>query len=128
MPSLVLGQPYASGAQLVVSGNLFSGRLTPIGGIQLRWMSSGGNAYIAFSGGGPPLSGGFMTTNSGGFGLSGGCLSGMLDGFPLAPGDGFFVPMAALQIRQGPQSGSVNLWASFDPAASGVGRLNFDPF
>lgn len=117
MPSLLLT---AASGVLVMSGNLISGRLTPLGGVQLRWISSGGNAYVAFSGG--------FTVGSGTLTGSGGCLSGMMDAFPLAPGDGFFVPQIALLERAGPVSGTFNLWATCDPAASGAGRLFFDLF
>lgn len=129
MPSLILGNPPASGAQLIFSGNLLSGRLTPAGGIQLRWLTVSGNAYIStsLSGGGPPLSGAFMTINSGQLLLSGGILSGLLDGTPMTPGDGLFVPMQQLPtLRAGPVSGTITLWALCDLGASGVGRLYVD--
>lgn len=116
MPSLVLGQPLASGPQIIVSGNPWSGLApTPVGGIQFRWISSGGNAYIGLSGG--------MTINSGQMFLSGGPNSGLLDGFPLAPGDGYFIPKLAF-----PLSGTYNVYAMCDQVASGVGRLYFERF
>lgn len=124
MPSILLGQPYASGATQVISGNFWSGRKAePVGGVQLFWVSSGGNAYIALSGGGPPLSGGFMTINSGTLQLSGGNASGMLDGFPMAPGAGYFIPKLACGL-----SGNLSIFALCDQAASGTGRLYFEVY
>lgn len=129
MPSILIGQPPASGAQLVVSGSVWSGRnLTQ--GLQLKWVctASGANVYIALSGGGPPLSGGFMTINSGNLITAGGCLSGMLDGMPLAPGDKYYIEPSVLSNLQSTQSGIFNVWALADQAASGIGRLYFEPF
>jgi hypothetical protein len=124
MPSVILGQPYASGAQQIISGNVFSGRAPePVGGIQLFWISSGGQAYISLSGGGPVLSGGFMTINSGQMQLSGGYSSGKLDGFPMVPGAGYFIPKLAFQV-----SGNFNVYALCDQSASGVGRLYWEIF
>lgn len=128
MPSVILGNPYASGAQLVVSGSLVSGKFTPTGGIQLRWISSGGNCYIGFSGGGPPLSGSFMTITSGGFALSGGSASGMFDGMLIEPGASYFVPSLVLTNRGGITSGFYNIFALCDQTASGAGRLYFEFF
>ncbi len=129
MPSLLLGNPLASGAQCVVSGGagVYSGHMTPTSTLLLRWVSASGNCYIAFSGGGPPLSGNIMTIASGGFALSGGCLSGMLDGMPMAPGDTYLVPVVAL-TNKGPTSGLYNVFALADVAASGIGRLYFEFF
>ena len=120
MPSLILANPVASGAQTVISGNPWSGRPSPIGGIQFRWVSSGGNCYIGMSGGGPPLSGNFMTRTSGGMFLSG-SLGGYMDGMLMAPGDSYFMPKSAIAL-----SGNFNMFAIVDPAASGVGRLFFE--
>ncbi len=127
MPSLLLGQPLASGAQTVISGSIFSGRLEPVGSILLRFISSGGCAYISLSGGGPVLSGNFMTITSGGMALSGGCLSGMLDGMILAPGDTYTIPKLALG-NSITGSGTVNIFALCDVAASGIGRLYWEAF
>jgi hypothetical protein len=126
MPSVVIGQPVLSGAAVVISGNPWSGHFTPVGSIMFRWVSSGGNVYLALSGGGPPLSGNFMTINSGGFALSGGCLSGMLDGILIAPGDTYTIPKIALPTT-GPSSGSINVFALNDNSSSG-GRLYFESF
>lgn len=126
MPSLILGQPFASGAQMVISGNPWSGIVFPRGGVQLFWLSSGGNAYVGFSGGGPPLSGGFMTINSGTMMLSGGAASGMLDGFPLVPNMGYWIDRSMVPGFGGGNSGTFNLFALCDQSASGVGRLYFD--
>lgn len=136
MPSVVLGQDPKSGAQLVVSGPLFSSGQTLRAGMQLRWVvplasgfgTSGLNAYIALSGGGPPLSGPFMTINSGAMQLSGGASSGMLDGMPMFPGDRYFIPPAELGNQAGVNSGFFNIFALHDQAASGIGRLYFEPF
>jgi hypothetical protein len=111
----------------VVSGSLYSGVFVGAG-LQLRWISSGGNCYVGVAGGGPPLSGGFMTITSGGMQLSGGAASGMLDGMLLGPGDAFFVEPGVLGNRNGPTSGTFNVWALCDQAASGVGRLYFAPW
>lgn len=130
MPSLVLGQPDASGAILVISGNPWSGTFQKYG-ITLRWLpivSGAWNCYISLSGGGPPLSGGFMTVNSGQLPLSGGASSGMLDGMPMAPGDKYYIPALVLANQGGVTSGVFNLYAKVDAGASGVGRLYFEPW
>lgn len=127
----MLGNPYASGATVVISGNVWSGQgyYHPQGGIQFRWFSSGGNCYLGLSGGGPPLSGNFMTMNSGGMQLSGGFLSGALDGIPLEPGGSYFIPFSAFRPQLNVISGLyLNVFALCDQAASGVGRLSFEPF
>lgn len=124
MPSTVIGQPYASGAVQIVSGCTWSGSPPkPVGGIQLLWQSPIGNIYIALSGGGPPLSGGFMTINSGQLLLSGGVASGLLDGMAIPPGGGYFIP----RLGTG-QSGGINVYALADATASGVGRLFWEIF
>ena len=132
MPSLVLGTPFLSGATQIISGNPWSGQLEPKGTIRLWWIcaASGANCYIALSGGGPPLSGGFMTYNSGGMLLSGGAASGMLDGIPIAPGGiaEYDVPKLGLGSTGGTTSGTYNLFANCDPAASGIGRLYFEMY
>ena len=116
MPSLLLGQPRASGPQIVVSGWPWAGNpASPVGCVALRWISSGGNAYIGLSGS--------MTINSGQMFLSGGPNSGLLDGMPLAPGDTYQVP----RMATGP-SGQLSIFAFCDQSASGVGRLFFEIF
>lgn len=114
MPSIILGQPLASGPQIIVSGNPWSGQQAqfPVGGIQFRWVSSGGNAYIGMSGG--------MTITSGGMMQSGG---GLLDGMPMAPGDAYFIPRLGLKT-----SGAYTVYGMCDVAASGAGRLFFEIF
>lgn len=127
MPSIVLGNPFLSGAVSVISGNPWSGQLPPLkGGVQLFWTSSGGNCYIGFSGGGPPLSGGFMTINSGTMILSGGIASGMLDGMCLTPGMGYWIDRTQVPAVGNTMSGIFNIFAICDPQASGIGRLYFD--
>ncbi len=123
MASLVLGNPFLSGAIQVIAGNPWSGQLVPVGGIQLKWVcpASGALAYVSLSGGGPPLSGGFMTYNSGTMMLSGGFTSGALDGIPMGPGESMFIPKIGFRT-----SGAFNLYANCDPAASGIGRLFFE--
>jgi hypothetical protein len=117
MPSLVLGQPLASGPQIVISGNPWSGFFaSPQAGIQfvLDYTSSGA-AYIGLSGG--------TTFTSGGMQLSGGVQSGLLDGMQIAPGGAYWLPRAAF-----PVSGTYNVWAWVDAAASGKARLYFEKF
>ncbi len=118
MPSVIVtGQ---SGGMLVISGNFFSGRNWPVGGIQFRNdKSTSGNIYIAMSGN--------VTVTSGSYPLSGGIYSGGLDGFPLAPGDAYFIPMQGIQ-NKGPNSGNVSIYAALDAAASGFNRLYFEGF
>lgn len=115
MPSVLLGNPSASGAQLVCSGAFYSGfHASPVGGIQLKLSKyASGMAYIGLSGG--------MTVTSGALLLSGGCSSGLLDGMELAPGDAYFIPKSAI-----PQSGVFNIWAMCDGTASGQARLFFE--
>jgi hypothetical protein len=67
-----------------------------------------------------------MTINSGGMTLSGGAqLSGALDGIPLGPGDGLWIPAYAFKSPIG-VSGNCNIFAMCDQAASGVGRLSWE--
>lgn len=116
MPSIVLGQPRASGPQLVMSGCPWSGQpLSPVGGVQLLWVSSGGNAYIGLSGN--------VTITSGQMALSGGANSGLSDGMMMPPGGGYFVP----RMATGP-SGQLQIYAWCDGNASGVGRLFFERY
>ena len=114
MPSTILGNPVLSGAQIIVSGNPWSGQVRlPQGGIQLRLApDASGNAYIGFSGA--------MTLNSGGMFLSGG---GLLDGMPLGRGDNYFIPRIAFQT-----SGTYNVYARHDAACSGQARLYYEIF
>ena len=122
MPSLVVNYIPNSGAVLLVSGNLFSGHFSPLGGIQIRaWSQNSGSCYIGLSGGNPPLSGGFLTIMSGGMVLSGGCRSGMLDGVELAKGDSYFIPRSAT----GP-SGFINVFCVHDATCSGQARIFFE--
>lgn len=104
----------------IISGNPYSGSWEPVGGIQFYAdKANSGNIYIGFSGGGPPLSGNFLTRNSGGLPLSG---AAMLDGFPIPPGGGYFVPKLAF-TNKGLTSGVYNMWGLTDAACSGTARL-----
>ena len=123
MPSVIIGQPFASGAQIVVSGLYWSGRTAPDtaytqnypqGGVYLSLdRSSSGSVYIGLSGG--------MTFNSGGAQLAGGAFSGMLDGVQLIPGGNRFIPRICCGL-----SGQLGIWAWADPACSGQARLYFE--
>lgn len=125
MPSIVFGYIPASGAVTIISGNPYSGYVEPIGGIQLYASPlNSGLVYVAFSGGGPPAAGNFMTTNSGGMPLSGG---GLLDGMPIAPGGGYFIPKIAITNRA-TTSGQFNLFGTCDAACSGQARLYWEAF
>lgn len=106
MPSTIVG--FVSGGQRLYSGNPYSGRAAPVGGVQLvAWNANSGNVYVGLSGG--------VTVLSGGFALSGG---GMRDGIPLAPGSAYFVPRSALLT-----SGQINIWLAPDVACSGQARV-----
>ncbi len=114
MPSTLLGNPLASGAQIIVSGNVFSGRVGVVGGVQLRLSNqASGNAYIGLSGA--------ITRTSGGFYLSG--TLGLLDGVELGPGDSYFIPKIAFQI-----SGTINVYAQADATCSGQSRLFWEVY
>jgi hypothetical protein len=112
MPSAVLSA--ASGAPFpLVSGNFWSGAGVghPIGEVRLKLHSNAsGNAYISLSGGG--------TVNSGGFFLSG---VNTTDGMLVTPGEVYSVPKLGLQ-----SSGTLGIYATCDPAASGQARLYFE--
>jgi hypothetical protein len=109
MPSAVVG--FTSGGQVLYSGTAYSGRLVPVGGVQIvAHPSNSGNVYVALSGG--------VTVTSGGFPLSGG---GLLDGIPLAAGSSYFVPKSALGA-----SGFVNIWLASDAACSGQARVHWE--
>lgn len=114
MPSTLLGNPVLSGAQIILSGDPWTGqKAMPQGGIQLRLdKNSSGNVYIGYSGG--------ITVTSGGMFLSGG---GLLDGMPLYPGDAMWVPRIATGV-----SGTFAVYARHDVACSGQGRLYFEVF
>jgi hypothetical protein len=113
MPSVIVGNPALSGAQIVVSGFPWSGQIRPVGGVQLRWSSTAsGNCFIGLSGG--------TTVTSGGMFLSGG---GLLDGMLLTPGDGYWVPRIGTGL-----SGNLTIYAQCEPAASGQGRLFYEVY
>lgn len=111
MPSLIVGQPLASGPIQIISGNPWSGGRHPITGIQLVLdRSASGCVYVGFSGN--------VTMTSGGFFLSGSI--GINDGLQLAPGAAYFVPKGALI------SGQYNVYVWHDAACSGQARLYFE--
>jgi len=114
MPSVLIGSPLASGAQIIVSGFPWSGQpATPQGGIQLRLSpTSSGNIYIGLSGN--------ITMTSGGMFLSGG---GLADGMILAPGDPYWIPRIATGL-----SGNITIYARHDVACSGQARLFYEKF
>ena len=113
MPSTLLGNPLASGPQIVCSGNPFSGTVKPVGGIQFRLApNASGNCYIGFSGN--------ITMTSGGFFLSG--TLGLADGMILAAGDAYFAPKLVFPI-----SGVFNTYVHADAACSGQARLYWEP-
>jgi hypothetical protein len=113
MPSALLGNPLASGPQLLFSGNPYSGgHPFPQGGVQVRLHpNASGNAYVGFSGN--------LTLTSGGFFLSGSL--GYADGMILGPGDSYFVPKIACGI-----SGQLSIFVLADAACSGQARIFFD--
>ena len=124
MASTLLGNPIASGAQLLFSGNPFSGRPWPVGGVQLRLdKTASGNAYIYST---QVLSGEYQiypagtipTYISGGMFLSGG---GLADGMIMYPGDGLFIPKSFAGI-----SGQIQIAAICDAACSGQARLWYE--
>ena len=114
MPSFLLGQPLASGAQITLSGWPFSGVAQyPQGGVQLRLHpNASGFAYYGYSGG--------MTLNSGGYFMSGG---GLLDGVLMAPGDTAFVPRMAAGL-----SGNLSIYFRHDVACSGQARMYWEVY
>ena len=114
MPSFVVGNPLASGPQIIVSGNPWSGFFAkPIGGIQLRAdRNNSGVLWVGLSGD--------LTVTSGGMFLSGG---GFSDGMPMYPGDPYFIPRIADGL-----SGNYSVYVRHDAACSGQGRLYYEIF
>ena len=112
MPSCLVG--HMSGGQLIISGNPYSGRIVPVGGIQFATPQNGGaNLYIALSGN--------MTVSSG-VGVASGVSSGFLDGMILRGASTYFIPRICF-----PVSGTFNVYAmSETPATSGVPRLYWE--
>ena len=84
MPSCLPG--FASGGQAIVSGNPFSGTISPLGGVQLK--VAVGISGLVYAGVLLGLSSGGITQTSGGAFSSG----GLSDGIELANGDAYFVP------------------------------------
>ncbi len=132
MPSMVLGYVPGSGFTPLFSGLPWSGRLEPIGGIQVvADRNNSGNIYISLSGGNSfsgqistlPASGG-PTITSGGMPLSGGITSGwgLMDGIQVGPGGGYFLPRIAIP-NLGAFSGIMNVCVGCDPACSGQARV-----
>ncbi len=135
MPSMVMGFVAGSGFTPLVSGNPWSGQLEPVGGIQFYAApTNSGAIYLSLSGGnffsgqaGQLVTSGGPTINSGSMYLSGGAYSGNMDGFPIFPGGGFFVPKLGL-TNTGPTSGTIGLCVGCDTACSGLGRLYWITF
>src|SRR5688572_465859 len=104
MPSLIVGNPVASGPQQLVIGNPYSGQIRPVGSIYLKLArEASGSVYIGLSGG--------TTLTSGGMFLSGGANSGGLDGVQMGPGDSYTIP----RIGTG-ASGTFTLYIRHDVA------------
>lgn len=105
-----------SGGQLLVSGNITSGQLWPLGGLFLRndvTSPSGYPVYIGL----PNLSGTIATFASGG-NLSSG---GLADGWPLYPGDKLVVPksrlvsgLMSIQLLGPTQASGARIYWDFD--------------
>src|SRR5690349_5082660 len=124
MPSMVIDYVPGSGYTPLFSGSWFSGGpREPVGGVQLYAdPANSGRIYISLSGG-YPVSGQFgllvgsggPTITSGAMRLSGGGSSGLMDGFPLPPGGGYFVPRLGFNSL----SGFYPMCAGTDPACSG---------
>lgn len=111
MASCIVGQPFASGPQKIVSGNPWSG-MVPHGGLLLRLdRAASGAVYFGYSGN--------VTMTSGGHVLSG--QIGANDGFQLVPGDSYVAPRSMLI------SGDFNIFLWADAACSGQARLYFSP-
>jgi hypothetical protein len=127
LPSVILGNPLASGGQQLISGNPWSGQsLEPVGGIQLKLdKTASGNAYICLSGAGIHPGSGGQTLGSGGMFLSGFLSSGLMDGVQIGPGEGYFIP--ALVVKR-QLSGNIQIGALVDQAGSGQARLYWEAF
>jgi hypothetical protein len=112
MPSVLAGQPFASGPQLLVSGCFWSGQATsPQGGVLVVVdREASGSIYIGFSGS--------LTYKSGAGYLTGG---GLNDGVQLGPGQNRFIPRLML-----PNSGTINIYFWTDAAASGQARVYWE--
>ena len=114
MPSVLVDNAFSGGAPLF-SGNPFSGTARPFGREEI-WLkaasSNSGTVYVGFSGG--------FCANSGSYFLSGG---GLLDGWPLAPGEEVKIPPV------GGISGVNRIFLRCDPAASGgFARVHWNLF
>ena len=139
MPSCVISYVPGSGFSPIFVSGLPFGLPSPVGGIQFRVNpSNSGYIYFSMSGanvfsgqpgllvgsGGPTINSGTWSNLSGG-GLSG---RGLMDGFPLAPGDTFFLPRIAVQTG-GASSGAVQFCAGCDPSASGgFARIHWEAY
>lgn len=117
MPSVIIGNPVASGAQQVIVGNPFSGNPKPITGILFRLdRSASGSVYLGIQ------QSGLVNLNLGGMFLSGG-ESGFLDGMQLPPGQTYFIPKGALNYYS---SGYWPVFARHDAECSGQARLYYE--
>ena len=117
MPSILVGQPVASGPQQVIIGNPFSGSIHPIGGIlfTLDYTASGA-VYMGIN------ASGTVTLTSGGFFLSGNT-PGINDGFQIKPGATYFVHKTAMTQWA---SGVWPIYIRHDAACSGQARLYYE--
>ncbi len=114
MPSVLLtGQ---SGGMPLISGTLGSGYLQlPQAGIQLVLdQNASGRAYVGLSGG--------VTVNSGSYPLSGG---GGMDGMPMSPGAGLWIPRGAIRRASG---NALGVTIACDPACSGQARMFWEAY
>lgn len=117
MPSIVIGNPVASGAQPLIVGNPFSGDSHPITGLYLRLdRSASGSVYVGIQ------QSGLVTLNSGGMFLSGNT-SGFLDGMQIPPGQDYFIPKGALNYYS---SGYWPVFVHHDAECSGQARLYYE--
>lgn len=135
MPSFVLGYVAGSGFTPLFSGNPWSGRVEPVGGLQIvSDKNNSGNIYVSLSGGNAfsgqistLVGSGGPTITSGAMPISGGMQIGFMDGIPVGPGGAYFVPRLAIQ-NTGPNSGTFNICVGCDLACSGLARVYAEAF
>jgi hypothetical protein len=117
------------------TGYPYSGRNTPIGGIQiLADPNNSGSIYVSLSGGnqysgqiGTLVGSGGSTITSGIF-SGGAVVGGLMDGMRIGPGVAYFIPAIGIPNR-GYNSGVFNVCVGADPACSGgFSRVFFEVF